>query len=342
MSKIGHVLRPKPGGHGRCTGEKPSNLTTSNGEAGRRRADSQIRTAPPVGLTTGFFGQRTVSTDSSPMPTYDFGKTVVLITGAARGIGRAHALAFAESGADLALLDLGGESIAGVDHAVGTGPELEAVAEETASAPGRTLSLTADVTSQPAVERAVEETIEELGRIDVLVNNAGVFPVGSLHELEESAWDAVLNTNLKGTWLCAKHVSRHLIDRGEGGAIVNTASTSGLKGVPPGLGHYIAAKHGVVGLTKAQAMELAPHDIRVNAVAPTIVDTPGIETVAETYGTETFIEGGLELAGPANMLDPGDAMAPADVCEAVKWLASDAARYVTGITLPVDAGYTAK
>lgn len=276
------------------------------------------------------------------MPTYDFSHAVVLITGAARGIGRSHSIAFAESGADLALVDLGDEAVAGVDHDVGTAADLEAVAAETDVGSGRTRTFAVDVTAETAVAEVVAETVAELGRIDVLVNNAGTFPVGNLHELPEETWDAVLDTNLKGSWLCSKHVSRHLIDRGEGGSIVHTASTSGLKGVPVGLGHYVVAKHGVVGLTKVQAMELAPHDVRVNAVAPTVVETPGIRTVADTYGTETFVEGGVELAGPANVLDPGDSIDPIDVSEAVKWLASDAARYVTGITLPVDAGYTAK
>jgi NAD(P)-dependent dehydrogenase (short-subunit alcohol dehydrogenase family) len=151
----------------------------------------------------------------------------------------------------------------------------------------------------------------------------------------------MLETNLKGLWLTSKHVGKHFIERGEGGKIVNTSSSLGIVGGPL-QAHYSSAKHGVLGLTKTLALELAEHDVNVNAVCPTAVDTPMVEESMKAYGEEVFSDM-TELAGPMSVFDPDDpATDPKDISEAFMWLSSEASKYVTGITLPVDAGHTIK
>jgi NAD(P)-dependent dehydrogenase (short-subunit alcohol dehydrogenase family) len=150
----------------------------------------------------------------------------------------------------------------------------------------------------------------------------------------------MIDTNLKGVWLCSKHVGKHLVERGDGGKIVSTSSIYGLV-AGPGSGHYIAAKHGVLGLTKTLALELAEYDVNVNAVCPTGVDTPMVSGVLEAYGEEALGEA-IEMTGPWNVFDHDAMIESRDITEAYLWLSSDAARYVTGIALPVDAGMLAK
>jgi len=157
---------------------------------------------------------------------------------------------------------------------------------------------------------------------------------------DENSRDVMLDTVLKGVWLCSKHVGQHMIERGNGGKIISTASTVAHVG-ELGAGHYTAGKHGVVGLTKTLALELAEYDINVNAVSPTGVDTQMISGVAEAVGEEA-LEGMTELGGPTNVFEEGKLLEPQAVSEAYLWLASNAARRVTGIALPVDAGYLAK
>jgi NAD(P)-dependent dehydrogenase (short-subunit alcohol dehydrogenase family) len=157
--------------------------------------------------------------------------------------------------------------------------------------------------------------------------------------MDEQTWDEMLDTDLKGVWLCAKHVGQHMIERGEGGKIISTASTAG-HGASFRGGHYTAAKHGVVGLTRTLALELAEHDINVNAVSPTGVDSPMTHGIIDAHSEEAIDELG-EYTGMWNVFQDG-MVDPRDVSEAYLWLSSDAARYVTGISLPVDAGLMAK
>ncbi len=192
-----------------------------------------------------------------------------------------------------------------------------------------------DVSQAGEVEDAVGRAIDEFGRIDILANNAGIAPATGLMELDEETWNATLGVDLKGTWLCAKHVGKHMIERGEGGRIVNTSSMAGFN-ASPGLGHYSAAKHGVLGLTKTLAMELAPHDITVNAVCPSAVDTPMTGGIVEGISEEMAEI--AEQSGPDNVL--GEIIQPEDISAAFLWLSSDDARFVTGIALPVAAGAT--
>jgi SDR family mycofactocin-dependent oxidoreductase len=272
--------------------------------------------------------------------TYDFSGSVVLVTGAARGLGRSHALAFGECGADVVVVDVAGDR-APVPYDLGSREQLDEVVEEIEREGARALAIEADVSDETEVEAAVEAALEEFGRIDVLANNAGIASIVPALDLDEEYWDDVLDTNLKGSWLCAKHAGQHMVDRG-GGAIVNTSSATGLVG-QPGFAHYGSSKHGVIGLTKALAIELAEHDVTVNAVCPTAVETPMVPKVTEVFGSEQ-IEAVGRLAGPANLFgDEADqSIPPGAVSDAFLWLASDAARYVTGVALPVDAGNTAK
>jgi SDR family mycofactocin-dependent oxidoreductase len=273
------------------------------------------------------------------MPEYDFSGRVALVTGAARGQGESHALGYADHGADVVALDVSANREE-VPYNLGTGEELEATVAGIEERGQEGLAVRADVSEEGDVERAVETAIEEFGRIDVLANNAGIATPTPAIEIDEATWDVLLDIDLKGTWLCAKHVGQHMVERGEGGRIVSTASSAGLVG-QPGLAHYSAAKHGVIGLTKTLALELAEHDITANAVCPSAVETPLIPETMTVYGEESF-ERISELGGPASVFPDHEALQSTDVTEAYLWLSSDAARYVTGIALPVDAGNTAK
>jgi NAD(P)-dependent dehydrogenase (short-subunit alcohol dehydrogenase family) len=159
-------------------------------------------------------------------------------------------------------------------------------------------------------------------------------------EMPEQQWDEMIDTNLKGVWLCSKHVGQHFVERGDGGKIVTTSSAAGLVG-SPSAGHYVATKHGVLGLTKTLALELAEYDVNVNAVCPTGVQTPMIAGFSEAYGEEMMAEMG-EFSGPWSVFEDVEMIEATDISEAYMWLSSDAARYVTGIGLPVDAGMTSK
>ncbi|MFC6826228.1 mycofactocin-coupled SDR family oxidoreductase [Halopelagius fulvigenes] len=269
------------------------------------------------------------------MATYDFDGKVAFVTGAARGQGRSHALHYAENGADVVVTDIC-ETKEESKYELSGREQMEKTVELVEERGQDALGVEMDVSDEGDVESAVGEAVEEFGRIDILANNAGVAPVSGLMELDERTWDLALDVNLKGMWLCAKHVGGHMIERGDGGRIVNTSSTAGL-GASPGLGHYTAAKHGVIGLTKTLAMELAPHDITVNAVCPTAVDTEMTSGIVETIDED--IAEIAEQTGPDNLFE--DILQPEDVSAAFMWLSSDDARFVTGVALPVAAGATA-
>ncbi len=269
------------------------------------------------------------------MTIYDFDGRVAFVTGAARGQGRSHVLRFAENGADIVAADIC-ETPEESTYELSGEEELAETVTMAEERGATALGVQMDVSDANDVERGVDRALDEFGRIDVLVNNAGVAPVSGLLDLDEETWDATLDVNLKGMWLCAKHVGQHMADRGEGGSIVNTSSTAGYVS-SPGLGHYTAAKHGVLGLTKTLAMELAQYDVTVNAVCPSAVDTPMTGGIVDSIGEEMAEI--AEQSGPDNVL--GEIVEPEDVSAAVLWLASDDARFVTGIGLPVAAGATA-
>ncbi|GLC23798.1 mycofactocin-coupled SDR family oxidoreductase [Roseisolibacter agri] len=256
---------------------------------------------------------------------------VVFVTGAAHGQGRATALAFAREGAHVAAFDVG-RPLAYPGYAMGSSDELHALAAECEALGVRCLPFVGDVRDDAAITAAVEATVGALGRIDVLFNNAGICAYGLAHELTEDAWDAMLDINLKGAWLVARRVIPVMIAQRRG-VIVNNSSIAGLRGMGR-LSHYAASKWGLTGLTKSWAIELAPHGIRVNAVHPTGVNTPMNDGLAALEGTTPQA---IAERSAGNLL-PVPWIEPEDVARAVLYLASDAARYVTGSSLVLDAG----
>jgi (+)-trans-carveol dehydrogenase len=262
-----------------------------------------------------------------------FDGQVVLITGAARGQGRSHALGFARAGARVVAIDLCAQ-IDTVRFAMARPGDLAETVALVEELGGTILAFEADVRSLAALEQAVAEAVARLGRVDVVVANAGIGSGGrSTLGLSEQQWEDVLAVNLGGVWRTAKAAVPAIVAGGRGGSLVITGSAAGLRPMA-GIGHYVAAKHGLVGLTKTLAIELAPHDIRVNCVHPTGVRTP----MATSPEIQTWAAA-QPAAASMNLL-PVDMVEPEDVTEAILWLASSHARYVTGVNLPIDAGYT--
>ena len=240
---------------------------------------------------------------------------VVYITGAGSGIGRAASLLFAGEGAWVAAADCDEEAA-------------RKTAEQIAADGGRAFPLTVDVRVEDSVRNAIEKVVQRCGRLHVAFNNAGVTHKAPLEEHREEDWDRVIDTDLKGVWLAMKYEARHMLAAG-GGVIINTASTYGLVGAP-GVAAYVAAKHGVIGLTRAAAVEYGGRGIRVNAVCPSATRTAML-----------VLDGGMEAVW--NERHPLGRIAEAgEIARAVLWLASQEAAFVTGTVLPVDGGYIAK
>ena len=238
---------------------------------------------------------------------------VAIVTGASRGIGRAVALKLAEAGAKVVINYAGNHAAA---------QEVEALIKAKG---GEALLVQADVSNADAVEAVVKQTMEAFGRIDILVNNAGITRDGLLMRMKEDDWDAVINTNLKGVFLCTKSVSRIMMKQ-RSGKIINLTSVVGVMG-NAGQANYAAAKAGVIGFTKSMARELASRGITVNAIAPGYISTDMTAVLPEQVKTE-FI----------SKIPLGKLGSPDNVADAVSFLASDAAQYITGQTLHVDGG----
>jgi NAD(P)-dependent dehydrogenase (short-subunit alcohol dehydrogenase family) len=210
--------------------------------------------------------------------------------------------------------------------------DLQSLGEECAERAAGFLGIAGDVRDGAAVAAAVASALDRFGRIDILFNNAGICAYGLAHELSETEWDAMLDINLKGPWLVSKHVIPSMIER-RSGTIINNSSIAGLRGMGR-LSHYAASKWGLTGLTKSLAIELAPYGIRVNSVHPTGVNTPMNEGLAQLEGATP-----LEIAErSAGNLLPVPWIEPEDVAEAVVYLASDRARFITGAQFVIDAG----
>jgi len=241
---------------------------------------------------------------------------VVLVTGGAGGIGASAARLFARDGAEAVV-------IADVQDAGGTVAAVEA-------AGARASWVECDLTDEGAVADLVAGIVADHGRLDTAFNNAGITgEMTAFHELDAGAWQRMLDVNLTSVFYCLKHELAHLVERGGGGAIVNTSSGAGVVGFA-GLPHYVAAKHGVLGLTRTAAAEYARQGIRVNAVLPGPTDTPMIRGfIGEDEGLRRLM---------ASAVPTGDLLDPDEVAEAVVWLASDAARQVSGQALIVDGG----
>ncbi len=265
---------------------------------------------------------------------------VVLITGAARGQGRSHAIRLAEEGADIIAVDACAD-VDTVDYPMASADDLATTAKHVEALGRRVVTQQADVRDLAGLTAAVDRGVAELGRLDVVVANAGILSNGPAHELSEQAWQQMIDINLSGVWRTCRAAIPHLVAGGRGGSIILVSSVAGLRSYA-GVAHYVAAKHGVVGLMKTLAQELAEHRIRVNTVNPTQVDTDMIQNdsmyrlfcpdVPEPTRQD------FAAASAATILLPIDWVEPVDVSNAVLFLASDESRYITGVSLPVDGG----
>lgn len=267
---------------------------------------------------------------------------VAFITGAARGQGRSHAVRLAEEGADIIAVDVCGPISADSQIAPSNPDDLAQTADLVKGLNRRIVTAQVDVRDFDALQSAVDSGVEQLGRLDIIVANAGIGNGGqTLDKTSEADWDDMIGVNLSGVWKSVKAAVPHLISGGNGGSIVLTSSVGGLKAYPH-TGHYIAAKHGVIGLMRTFAVELGQHSIRVNAVCPTNVNTP----MFMNEGTMKLFRPDLESPGPDDLAVAAQFMhvlpvgwvEPVDISNAVLFLASDESRYVTGLPVTVDAG----
>ena len=265
---------------------------------------------------------------------------VVLVTGGARGQGRAHAIASAREGADVALFDLV-DDIETVKYPLPTPADLDVTVKGVEGQGRRAISFVGDVRSASDLDGAVAATISEFGKIDAVVANAGIWTLGASWKLTQQQWDETLGINLTGVWQTAKAVAPHMIERQEG-SIVMIASVDAFEagGV---YAHYIAAKHGVLGLMKGMAFDLAPHGVRCNAICPGAVDSPMIDNQPgydlisghANGNRKDLIEGGHRF----NLLKGTSLLDPMNVADAAVFLHSPLASRITGVALPVDAGH---
>ena len=267
---------------------------------------------------------------------------VAFITGAARGQGRSHAVRLAEEGADIIAVDVCKRISSNEDIPAPTPDDLAETADLVKNLNRRIVTAEVDVRDYDALKAAVDSGVEQLGRLDIIVANAGIGNGGqTLDRTSEADWTDMIDVNLSGVWKTVKAGVPHLISGGHGGSIILTSSVGGLKAYPH-TGHYIAAKHGVVGLMRTFAVELGHHSIRVNSVHPTNVNTP----LFMNKGTMRLFRPDLESPGPDDMAVVAQMMhvlpigwvEPVDISNAVLFLASDESRYVTGLPMTVDAG----
>ncbi len=263
------------------------------------------------------------------------------VTGAARGQGRSHALALAEAGADIIAVDI----CADVDtapYALSATADLEATAKEIEALDRRVVAVQCDVRDSAGLDAAVARGVAELGGIDILVANAGIWALGRLWEITDAQWQEMLDINLTGAWRTLKAVVPTMIEA-KHGAIVLTSSVNGFE-AGAGMTHYVAAKHGVLGLMRNAAIELGPYNIRCNAVCPGIVDTK-MNDWQGAYDMMAGHEGGSaqdrhDNAFGWSALAGRGLLAPSTISRSVVFLASDDARDITGVALPVDGGHS--
>lgn len=261
--------------------------------------------------------------DPNTVPTHPVlqGKTAI-VTGAAMGMGEATARLFAEAGANVVIADFNAE-------------KGQAVADSINATGARALFVQVDISRSEDVQRMVAETVKEFGRLDVAVNNAALTPDNGLaSEFDEDYWDRLMSVDLKGAALSMKYELQQMIAQGEGGSIINISSVSGFRPQPNNIA-YVAAKHGVVGMTKVAAMENGQHNIRVNSVAPGAIDTPMLRGALEEFGLDEE-----SYAPQLSLLNRFGQ--PREIAQASLWLASDASSYVTGTTIHADAGYVGR
>ncbi len=269
---------------------------------------------------------------------------VAFITGAARGQGRSHAVRLAQEGADIIAVDLCAQ-IGSVPYPMATPEDLANTVKEVEALDRRIVAARADVRDYAGLKQALDDGVAQLGRLDIVCSNAGISSFGAAAELDETTWQDMIDINLTGMWHACKAAIPHLVEGGRGGSIVITSSDAGLKAYQ-NLAHYVSAKHGVVGLMRTLALELAPHLIRVNSLHPSTVNTDMVQNEA----TYRLFRPDMQNPGPQELAQAGVSinalpipwLEPADISNAVLFLASDEARYITGVTLPVDAGFLVK
>jgi SDR family mycofactocin-dependent oxidoreductase len=270
---------------------------------------------------------------------------VAFITGAGRGQGRSHAVRLAEDGADIIALDLCDDAVETVGYPLATPDDLDETVALVEAEGRRAVKGIADVRDLAEVQAVVADGLAQLGRIDIVCANAGIGTWAVAWEMTAEQWNDMIDINLTGVFNAARAALPSMVERGEGGSVILTSSTAGLIGYA-NTAHYTAAKHGVIGLMKVLAQEAGPHGIRVNAICPTTVNTPLVinDATFELFAPDKENPGPDDVREPFAALNILDVpwIEPADVSEAVAWLASDAARYVTGISLPIDAGNTAR
>lgn len=244
-----------------------------------------------------------------------FTDRVAFVTGAASGIGRAAAIAFAAEGARLAILDRSSDALRTVEASV-------------KEAGGEVLAIACDVSSPDQVEGAIKQIVDRFGRLDIAFNNAGVEnKAAPVHEIDLAEWDRIIGINLRGTFLCMKHELAQMVKQG-GGVVVNTSSGAGIRGVAGGAA-YAASKHAIIGLTRSAALDYAKQNIRVNAVLPGNIETPMMDR---------FTGGDMQKA--IDLEPVGRLGKPEEIAEAVLWMASDLGGFVTGAATVIDGGWS--
>jgi SDR family mycofactocin-dependent oxidoreductase len=271
---------------------------------------------------------------------------VALVTGAGRGQGRSHALKLAVEGADVIAVDIGGGHVDTISYELASEADLDTTVSAIEAMGRRAVKAIADVRSLSDLQAAVDAGLSELGKIDIVCANAGIGSWAVAWELTEQQWKDMIDINLTGVFNATRAALPSMVERGEGGSVVLTSSTAGLRAYA-NTAHYTAAKHGVIGLMKVLAQEAGPHRIRVNAVCPTTVRTPLVINDATFELFAPHLESPTEddVREPFESLNilPGVAwIEPEDVSDAVLFLCSDAAKYITGVALPIDAGNTVK
>jgi gluconate 5-dehydrogenase len=252
---------------------------------------------------------------------FDLNGKVAVVTGAGSGLGQGIAEGYAQMGASVSVVDIDAEAAQGVADGVN-------------GAEGRAIPVQCDVTQKDQVEVAVARTLQEFGKIDVLVANAGIGDRALAEEMTFEQWDRVMSINLTGVWLFDQAVGKHMVERGEGGRIINMSSIGGIIGVETGNANYCASKGGIIAMTRCLAIEWAKHNILVNAIAPTHSRTPLIEKLMrDKPEVRTYFLGNIPLGRLGEVVD---------VVGPAIFLASDAAAFVTGHVLVADGGHTAK
>ena len=272
---------------------------------------------------------------------YELEDKVAIVTGSGRhkGLGKAMAKRLSQEGCSIVIADLGrteGELFPG--HGVGTTDEMEEVAEEISSSGAAAITIACDVRSEKAVQSLISNTVSEFGRLDIIVNNAGIgYLMELVTEMEEEKWDAVLDVNLKGMFLCTKHATQQMIRQGDGGRVINIASQAAKSGFPYASA-YVASKHGVMGFTRAVAIELGQHKITCNAICPNHVTTGLGAWQNEFFSDALGLSQEDYLSNMRARIPLGRPGLTEDIANACAFLASDEASYITGEALNVSGG----